>query len=131
MKKIFSITCLAVLMFSAKVYSQSTITWKVKDNIQKGYFKSHTTFNSSVNGFTSKDEANKFFTKLKSNPEVLAAEVSNADANGNCDLKLVMKQAHDKMYYVGFAQKLGVAFFEVNGKKQTPEQIIAEKRNKQ
>ena len=130
MKKIFSITCLAILMLSAKAYSQSNLTWKVKDNIQKGFFKSHTTFNTSFTGFTSKDEATKFFTKMRSNPEVVSAEVSNADANGNCDLKLVMKEAHDKMYYVGLAQKLGVAYFEVNGKKQTPDQIVAEKRNK-
>lgn len=129
MKKIFSITCFAILMFSMKTYSQSNLTWKVKDDIQKGYFKTHTTFNTSFIGFTNKDEANKFFAKLKSNPEVLAAEVSNSDANGNCDLKLVMKQAHDKMYYIGLAQKLGVSYFEVNGKKQTPEQIIAEKRS--
>jgi hypothetical protein len=130
MKKIFSITCLAILMLSANAYSQSNLTWKVKDNIQKGFFKSHTTFNTSFTGFTSKDEATKFFTKMRSNPEVVSAEVSNADANGNCDLKLVMKEAHDKMYYVGLAQKLGVAYFEVNGKKQTPDQIVAEKRNK-
>lgn len=130
MKKILSITCLAILMFSVKAFAQSNLTWKVKDDIQKGYFKSHTTFNTSFSGFTNKDEANKFFAKMKSNPEVLAAEISNTDANGNCDLKLVMKQAHEKMYYVGLAQKLGVAYFEVNGTKKTPTQIMTEKRNK-
>ncbi len=117
-------------MLSAKAYAQSNLTWKVKDNIQKGFFKSHTTFNTSFTGFTSKDQANKFFTKMRSNPEVVSADVSNVDANGNCDLKLVMKETHDKMYYVGLAQKLGVAYFEVNGKKQTPDEIVAEKRNK-
>ena len=115
-------------MLSAKVYAQSNLTWKVKDNIQKGFFKSHTTFNTSFTGFTSKEEANKFFSKMKSNPEVLSAETSNVDANGNCDLKLVMKQTHDKMYYVGLAQKLGIAYFEINGVKKTPSQIIADKR---
>lgn len=130
MKKIFSIACLAILALTTNAYSQSNLTWKVKDNIQKGFFKTHTSFNTSFTGFSSKDEANKFFAKMKSNPEVLAAEVSNVDANGNCDLKLVMKEAHEKMYYVGLAQKLGVAFFEVNGNKKTPAQIIQEKRDK-
>lgn len=128
MKKILSITCLAILMFSGKMYSQSNITWKVKDNIQKGYFKSRTTFDVSFDGFTSKTESDKFFEKLKSNPEVISAVLSNVDAKGNGDVKLTMKQPHDKMYYVGLAQKLGIAYFEVNGTKKTPSQIMMEKR---
>ena len=128
MKKILSIICLTVLILSGKAYSQSNLTWTVKDKIEKGYFKTHTSFNTSFSGFTNKTEATKFFNKIKSNPDVASAEVSGADANGNCDLTLVMKQAHDKTYYVGMAQKLGVAYIEANGKKQTPEQIIAEAR---
>lgn len=130
MKKILSITCLAILMFSSKIYSQSNVTWKVIDNVQKGYFKSTTVFNCSFYGFANKTEANSLISKLKSNPEVQSLEVSNGDVNGNSNVKLVMKTAHDKMYYVGLGQKLGVTYFEVNGKKQTPEQITAEKRNK-
>lgn len=117
-------------MLSAKAYSQSNLTWKVKDNIQKGFFKTHTTFNTSFTGFTSKDEATKLISKIKSNPEVASVETSNSDVNGNCDLKLVMKSVHDKMYYVGLAQKLGIAYFEVNGNKKTPTQIAQEKREK-
>lgn len=131
MKKIFSITCLAILMLTTKAYAQSNLTWKVKDNIQKGFFKTHTTFNTSFSGFTSKEEANKLISKIKANPEVSSVEVSNSDANGNADVKLVMKNVHDKMYYVGFAQKLGIAYFEVNGNKKTPAQIAQEKREKQ
>lgn len=117
-------------MLSTKAYSQSNLTWKVKDDIQKGFFKTHTTFNTSFSGFTSKEEATKLISKIKSNPEVASLEVSNTDANGNCDVKLVMKNVHDKMYYVGYAQKLGIAYFEVNGKKKTPTQIAQEKREK-
>lgn len=117
-------------MLSTKAYSQSNLTWKVKDNIQKGFFKTHTTFNTSFTGFTSKEEATKLISKIKSNPEVASVETSNSDVNGNCDLKLVMKTAHDKMYYVGLAQKLGITYFEVNGNKKTPTQIAQEKREK-
>ena len=117
-------------MLTTKAYAQSNLTWTLKDNIQKGYFKSHTTFNTSLSGFTSKDQATKLLSKIKANPEVASAEVSNVDANGNSDLKLVMKSAHDKMYYVGLVQKLGVEYIVANGKKQTPAQIIEEKRLK-
>ncbi len=117
-------------MLSTKAYSQSNLTWKVKDNIQKGFFKTHTTFNTSFTGFTSKEEATKLISKIKSNPEVAIVDTSNSDVNGNCDVKLVMKSVHDKMYYVGLAQKLGIAYFEVNGNKKTPAQIAQEKREK-
>ena len=131
MKKILSITCLAILMLTTKTYAQSNLTWKVKDNIQKGFFKTHTTFNTSFYGFTSKEEANKLISKIKANPEAESVEISNSDVNGNADVKLVMKNVHDKMYYVGFAQKLGIAYLEVNGNKKTPAQIVQEKREKQ
>lgn len=130
MKKILSIICLAVLVLSNKGFSQSNLTWTVKDKIEKGFIKSHTTFNSSFSGFTNKEEANKFLSKIRSNAEVASVSVINSDANGNCDLTLVMKQTHDKMYYVGLAQKLGISYIVVNGVKKTPAQIVEEKRNK-
>jgi hypothetical protein len=130
MKKILSITCFAILMATFSAHAQSNLTWTVKDNVQKGFFKTATTLNSHFSGFSSKDEATKFCDKLKTNPEVASAVVSNSDANGNCDLKLVMKQAHDKQFYLILAQKLGVSYIDVNGQKKTPEQIIADKRNK-
>lgn len=129
MKKILSITCLALLMFSSKVYSQSNITWTFKDNVQKGYFKTNTILNSNFSGFTSKDEATKFCSTLKANAELASADVSNSDANGNCDIKLTFKQPHDRQYYLGMAQKLGIAYISVNGKTHTPEQIILNIRN--
>ena len=51
-------------------------------------------------------------------------------SNGNCDLRLVMKQPHNKQYYVGMAQKLGVSYISVNNQKKTPTQILEEIRNK-
>jgi hypothetical protein len=130
MKKILSITCLAILMLTSSAYAQSNLTWTLKDKVQKGFFKSSTTLNSHFSGFTSKDEATKFCAKIKANPEVASAEVSNSDANGNCDLRLVMKQPHNKQYYVGMAQKLGVSYISVNNQKKTPTQILEEIRNK-
>jgi len=130
MKKILSIACLAILMLTSGAYAQSNVTWTVKDKVQKGFFKSSTVINSHFSGFANKDEATKFCSKIKANPEVASAEVSNSDANGNCDVKLAMKQPHNKQYYVGFAQKLGVAFIDVNGQKKTPTQLMEDIRNK-
>lgn len=130
MKKFLSISCLVILLFASSTYAQSNITWTLKDKVQKGFFKSSTTLNSHFSGFTSKDEAAKFCAKFKANAEVASAEVSNSDANGNCDLRLVMKQPHNKQYYVNMAQKLGVAYISVNNQKKTPTQILEEIRNK-
>ena len=130
MKKILSIACLAILMLTSAAYAQSNVTWTVKDKVQKGFFKSSTVINSHFSGFANKDEATKFCSKIKAYPEVASAEVSNADANGNCDIKLSVKQPQNKQYYVNLAQKLGVAFINVNGEKKTPEQIIVDMRNK-
>lgn len=130
MKKILTITSLVILMLATKAYSQSNLTWTLKDNVQKGYFKTNTIINSNFSGFTSKDEATKFCAKIKANAEVASAEVSNSDASGNCDIKLTFKQTHDRLYYLGMAQKLGVAYILVNGDKKTPTQIVEEIRSK-
>lgn len=121
------ICILILLVFFSKTYAQSNITWTIKDKIVKGYIKSHTSFNTSFSGFTNKSEFDKFLSKIKSNPEIASIEIKNSDANGNCDLKLVMKHTHDKIYYIGLAQKLGVSYIVFNNVKKTPQQIMNEK----
>jgi hypothetical protein len=39
-----------------------------------------------------------------------------------------MKQTHDKTFYAGLAQKMGVSFIEVNGTKKTPQEILNKKK---
>ena len=39
-----------------------------------------------------------------------------------------MKQPHDRFYYLGMAQKMGISLIQLNGVKKTPEKIIAELR---
>ncbi|MBA4241000.1 MAG: hypothetical protein C0448_09755 [Sphingobacteriaceae bacterium] len=129
MKKILSIACLAILMFSFKAYAQSNITWTLKDNFAKGAIKTTTVLNSNFSGLSSKENAIAFVQKLKANPEVASCDIIT-NTGSSCDVKLVMKKAHDKMYYVNMAQKLGVAYIEVNGQKKTPAQFIIDKRNK-
>ncbi len=129
MKKILSIACLTILLFSFKARAQSNITWTLKDNFVKGAIKTTTVLNSNFSGLTSKENAIAFVQKFKSNPDVASCEIIN-NTGTSCDVKLVMKHAHDKFYYVNMAQKLGVAYIQVNGQKKTPSQFIIDKRNK-
>lgn len=129
MKKILSIVCLAVLMFSFKAQAQSNITWTLKDDLAKGAIKTTTVLNSNFTGLNTKENAVAFVQKIKANPEVASCDIVS-NTGTSCDVKLVMKKAHDKMYYINMAQKLGVAYIQVNGQKKTPAQFIADKRNK-
>lgn len=129
MKKSLSITLFCLIISASSMFAQSNITWTLKDNFAKGAIKTTTVLNSNFSGLTSKENAVAFVQKLKANPEVASCEIIN-NTGSNCDVKLVMKQAHDKMYYVNMAQKLGVAYIEVNGQKKTPAQFIIDKRNK-
>lgn len=130
MKKILSITCLVLLILSFKSYAQSNITWTLKDKGEKEFFKTHTAFHSNFSGFNNKEESSKFIDKIKSDPEIASAIVSNVDAKGNCDIVLNMKQPHDKVYYVGLAQKLGITYIQYNGQKKTPTEIMEGIRHK-
>ncbi len=128
MKKITLITFIAFLMLSLNFYSQSNITWVVKDKVGKEFFTNHITINTNVTGFESKSQSEVFINQLKATPEVMSAEVSDAEANGNFNLILTMKNTHDSVYYIGLAQKLGVAYIIVNGEKKTTVQLRDEAR---
>ncbi|MES2515241.1 MAG: hypothetical protein V4580_13905 [Bacteroidota bacterium] len=130
MKKFLSITCLAILMIATKAYSQSNLTWTVKDKVQKGFFKTSKVINSNFSGFSSKEEATTFFNKLKTDRSVLSAVVTNTDVKGNSDVVITMRETHDKSFYIGMAQKYQVNYILVNGQKKTPAQIIEDTRNK-
>jgi uncharacterized protein (DUF2141 family) len=128
MKKILSITSLIILLLSFKAYSQSNLTWTIKDQLEKGGIKTATVFNSNFAGFTSKQEAIAFSQKLKASQEIVSCDIIS-NSGTNCDIKLVMKQPHDKRYYAGFAAKMGISYIQVNGTKKTPAQWL-EKKNK-
>lgn len=115
---------------ATKAYSQSNLTWTLNEKGEKGFFKTHTAFHSNFSGFSNKEESAKFIDKIKSNPEIASADVSNMDAKGNCDVVLNMKQPHDKVYYVALAQKLGITYIQYNGQKKTPSEIMEGIRNK-
>ena len=130
MKKLLPILCLSLFMLSVKAYSQSNTTWTIKDNAQKGFFKTSTTFHTHLSGFSNKAQADALIQQIQSAPDVASATVSNADANGNCDVTLVMNSTHDKKYYLGMARKFGIQYVEVNGKKKTPAEWMAGKEKK-
>lgn len=120
MKKLLSLVCLSVFMLSVKAYAQSNTTWTIKDKVEKGYFKTNTVFNSHISGFSNKAQADALIQKIKAMPDVASVTTSNADANGNADVKIVMKETHNKPYYLGMAQTSGIGYIEVNGVKKTP-----------
>lgn len=122
MKKIFSVACLGLLLLSFRAHSQSNLTWVIKDHIEKGAIKTMTVFNSNVTGFKSAEEVNKFCQTLKANPEVASCTVVSSTAN-SCNIKLAMKHAQNKAYYVGMAARAGIAFINMNGTTKTLDEI--------
>ncbi len=122
MKKIFSVACLALLLVSFKAHSQSNLTWIIKDHMEKGALKTMTVFNSSITGFKSTEEVNKFCQTLKANPEVASCTVISSTAN-SCNIKLNMKHAQNKSYYVGLAARAGIAYINMNGTTKTLDEI--------
>jgi DNA integrity scanning protein DisA with diadenylate cyclase activity len=114
MKKLLSIALFALLINSSVSYAQSNLTWVIKDQMQKGAIKTMTVFNSSVTGFKSAEEVNKFCQTLKSYPEVASCTVVSSTAS-SCSFKLAMKNAQNKAFYLGMAGRSGVAFISING----------------
>lgn len=129
MKQIFSIICLFILAFSFNAFSQTNLTWTIKDRIEKGSIKTLTVFNSNFSGFATANEALAFCQKIKSNPEVASCEIISKSVT-SCDVRLTMKQAHDKRYYASFATRLGIANIVANGNKKTPADWAEKKTQK-
>lgn len=127
MKKNLLIICLTFVIFSVSALAQSNLTWKFKDKFQKGAIKTAKVLNVSFVGFTNNAAALSFYQKLKSYDAFLSCELMSSNGS-SCDLKLVMKLTHDKIFYAGLAQKMGVSFIEVNGTKKTPQEILDKKK---
>ena len=89
MKNLFLIAFFCSMVFTT--FSQSNLNWTIKGDIQNGYLKRSTVFNSNFDGFKNKAESSAFIQKLKSNPEIVSCEVVSASEN-SCDVKITMKQ---------------------------------------
>ena len=118
---------LIVIMITPSIIAQSNITWKFKDQLQKGAIKTTKVLNASFIGFANNAAALSFYQKMKAYDAFSSCELISSNAS-SCDLKLVMKQPHDKSFYAGLAQKMGVSFVEVNGTKKTPQEILNKKK---
>ncbi len=129
MKNLLTIAIFCIIISASNLFAQSNLTWTIKDELGKGAVKTTTIFNSNFSGFLNKQEAIAFCQKLKANPEVASCEII-ANNGTNSDMKLVMKQAHNKQYYIGFAQKQSITSISVNGQKKTTEQMLQDIRNK-
>ena len=129
MKNLLNVALFCLIFSASKVIAQSNITWTIKDNLGKGVVKTMTVFNSNYSGFSNKQEAIAFCQKLKTNPEVASCDIVT-NSGTNCDVKMVMKQTHDKVYYIALAQKLNIAFINANGQAKTPTEMMQEIRNK-
>ncbi|MBK8366592.1 MAG: hypothetical protein IPL10_03990 [Bacteroidetes bacterium] len=129
MKNLLTIAIFCIIISASNLFAQSNLTWTIKDELGKGAVKTTTVFNSNFSGFLNKQEAIAFCQKLKTNPEVASCEII-ANNGTNSDMKLVMKQAHNKQYYIAFAQKQSITSISVNGQKKTTEQMLQDIRNK-
>ncbi len=129
MKNLLKVALFCLIFSASKIVAQSNLTWTIKDQIGKGAIKTTTVFNSNFSGFLNKQEAITFCQKLKTNPEVASCEIVTNNGT-NSDMKLTMKQAHNKQYYIGLAQKLSITSIAVNGHKKTTEQMLQDIRNK-
>ena len=129
MKNLLSVAFFCLIISASNLFAQSNLTWTIKDKLGKGAIKTMTVFNSNFSGFLNKQEAIAFCQKLKSNPEIASCDIV-ANNGTNCDMKLTMKQPHNKQYYVSFAQKSSITSIEFNGQKKTTAQMLQDIRNK-
>jgi hypothetical protein len=102
-KNIIAALVIVVMMVSS-IIAQSNITWKFKDQLQKGSIKTTKVLNASFIGFANNAAALSFYQKMKAYDAFSSCELVSNTAS-SCDLKLVMKQAHDKLFYAGLAKK--------------------------
>lgn len=120
MKKILSITCLLLLVLSTKINAQSNLTWIVKDKIEDKTFDSKLEFHISVEGLTNQNEAILFCNKMRANQEVESCENLGKDETGAYSITFKMKKPNEAMYYIGWAQKLGISYIVAKGEKKSP-----------
>src|ERR1700756_5224638 len=125
MKKIFTVTAFTLLMFSAKVFAQTNITWILSDKVEKGYFKNKTEFTSTFSGFSNAAEATAFFDKLKTIPNILSVTTNGKDAKGNYRATFTVKEPQAGKYYASIMSKIGVSEVEMNGQKKTTKSLLA------
>lgn len=129
MKNLINTILFCLIISASNLIAQSNITWKFKDKLEKGQIKTLTVINSNFSGFSNAQEITTFCQNIKSNPEISSCEIIT-NSGTNCDMKLTMKQPHDKQYYLGFAKKSGITNIEVNGNKKTVDQMVLDMRNK-
>ncbi len=128
MKKILSIAFLLLALFSFNVYSQSNLTWVVKDKIEDNTFKTKQEFHISVIGLTSPNEAAEYCDKIRSNKDVESCDNLGQDVNSAYSIKFKMVKPYESNYYINWAQRLGVSFIEAKGQKKTPAEWLKGER---
>ena len=120
MKKILSIACFTLLVLSSRLNAQSNLTWIAKDKIEDNTFKTRLEFHVAVAGLMNDNEANSFCDKMRTNKDLESCVNSGKDSNGSYLITFKMKKVNESIYYIGWAQKLGIAYIEAKGQRKTP-----------
>lgn len=128
MKKVVSIVILFLALVSSNVYSQTNLTWVVKDRLQDNTFKTKQDFHISVNGLNDETEANEYCNKIRSNPDVESCDNLGKDNQGAYSVNFKMKKPKEASYYLTWAQKLEVSYIEAKGEKKTPAEWLKGER---
>lgn len=119
MKKILSIICFTLLAFSNNMNAQNNLTWIVKDKIEENTFKTRLEFHIAIEGLSNPSEVTAFCNKMKANQEVESCENVGKDENGAYLINFKMKKTNEAIYYIGWAQKLGISYIVAKGEKKT------------
>jgi len=128
MKKIVAPFLFALVMFSsAKVFSQTNLTWILSGKPEQGYFKQKTTFDGSFSGFNNQNEVVAFCEKLKTNQLVASLQNLGKDVSGNYRIIFTMKEPNSGKYYAEWLHKLNVAFIQVGSEKKSTAEILGHK----
>jgi|GEM_PF-1014848 hypothetical protein len=128
MKKINPLLALLLSVFSISMVGQSNLTLVMKEKADNAYFQK-TEFNCDFSGFNNQQEATTFYTKMKTNIDVVSVQDKGKDATGNYIVLVAMKSAQNENYYLNWLSKIGVMYItDFKGEKKTIQEVIASKQ---
>ncbi len=117
----------ALMILSSLGFAQKNLTLILKGNVNESYFNNKEfAYNLSA---ANQQAVVTFIEKAKVNVDIASIKTTGKDAVGNYQVIMLMKQTHDKNYYLKLVMNLGVDYILANdsGEKKTPQELLNEK----